>query len=134
MKNYILFCFFGFHLAAYAQCNTIPNTNFENKLILLVNTKSIQDDQMKILAFTATILGAKNESHPINNRQFANSFVINPLYYLRTPIKKLNVSQSMDVDYFVFSRQQLVFVKTQKKIINNCYSIYGTIKSNKIIC
>lgn len=134
MKNYILFCFFGFHLAVYSQCNTIPDTNFENKLISLENVKSIQDDQMKILAFTATIFGTKNESYPINNKQFTNSFAINPLYYLRTPLKKLNVSQSMDVDYFVFSKQQLVFVNTQKIIINNRHSVYGTIKSNKIIC
>lgn len=130
MKIIFFLCFFIFNLTSYSQCSIFPDADFKNKSTSLDNTKNIEDNQVKIPAFTTTILDAKNESYLTNDSQLTDSLAINPIYYLRTAIKKLNVSQSINVDYFIFTKERITFAPIQKVMITKCHTIVSSAHLN----
>ena len=70
MKIIFFFCFFIFNLTSYSQCSIFPDADFKNKSTSLDNTKNIEDNQVKIPAFTTTILDAKKEGRKVKDGEF----------------------------------------------------------------
>jgi hypothetical protein len=116
MKKYILFYFFVFQVTTYAQYNTISDASFKNRLIALdIDSGNPGKKTVASNTVLATVLETENTNFSINSKA-TNDLTINRLYFLRSQLKKLDVSQNIDLDYFVFSNKQLVFVHVQKKL------------------
>lgn len=108
MKKCILFFFFTFHAATHAQHVTISDSNFE--------TSTINSGKQAEKKITREIVLPIKNMQPYTNLKTRNDWAINRLYFLRTPLKKLDISQNINLDYFVFRYNHLLITDAQKKL------------------
>lgn len=106
MKVYTILFYFVFQLTAFAQSDIIINDNLENKSFLLGNG-NVKDIESKENIISAKIFNISNENCTVEV-QLIDSCVSNRLYYLRSPLKKLNISQNIDLDYWVFTKKEII--------------------------
>jgi hypothetical protein len=100
-------------------------------MILSGIDNDINEEQTETQIFTtATYFCVKNEYSLIETKTPEN-YALNRLYYLKSPLKKLNLSQSIDVDYLTFPKKQTVTLFKQQKTNqrSSCYNTKTLIKS-----
>ena len=100
MKNYILFFFLAFQLCTYAQHSTHSNINFEKELTSLDIASNNSEEKTQLIDSSCY-------SNSFNFSNDSDDFVLNQADNSKIPLKSLNVSKRIKLDYLVFSYNQL---------------------------
>ena len=133
MKKYFIFYFFVCQINSYAQHSTVLESDFESKTISVefykINNINTHNQTGIEISESETDIEYKNQKTLINIRIPAHC-ILNPLLIIKNTIKKLNLSQSLDLDYLFFPKKQVATVLSQQKLIRiNC----AYIKQNSFI-